>query len=280
MISAVKTINGPSRTARLQRLLGTVRFSVQAPVSGDRLQIIFVHGGSGRLESAERSHSLHAGSVCFTRKAFQLWGEMLGGWWLTVDDDELWQAGLADGARPAPCPRLLAGSYSMAHDDSVRCRTFFESLDFELSLESERDAGAERALLHLILVACARGARAIAPTLNRRRGADRLAQQVLGVIDRRYREQLSLAQVAHELSRSPASVARAARDATGCSVVELITQRRLREARSLLIDSDLPVGEIAARVGYSSPRHFHRAFRRSAGTTPHRWRAQAPAAFS
>ncbi|PMR74514.1 AraC family transcriptional regulator [Billgrantia endophytica] len=43
---------------------------------------------------------------------------------------------------------------------------------------------------------------------------------------------------------------------------------RLQEARRLLRESDLPVGEIAMKTGFSSPAHFSTAYRNHFGVTP------------
>ncbi|WP_187774666.1 GlxA family transcriptional regulator [Billgrantia pellis] len=43
---------------------------------------------------------------------------------------------------------------------------------------------------------------------------------------------------------------------------------RLKEARRLLRDSDMPAGEIAIKTGFSSPAHFSTAYRNHFGVTP------------
>lgn len=43
---------------------------------------------------------------------------------------------------------------------------------------------------------------------------------------------------------------------------------RLKEARRLLRESDLPAGEIAMKTGFSSPAHFSTAYRNHFGVTP------------
>ncbi|WP_234274306.1 GlxA family transcriptional regulator [Billgrantia zhangzhouensis] len=43
---------------------------------------------------------------------------------------------------------------------------------------------------------------------------------------------------------------------------------RLKEARRLLRESDLPAGEIAMKTGFSSPAHFSTAYRNHFGATP------------
>jgi AraC-like DNA-binding protein len=47
---------------------------------------------------------------------------------------------------------------------------------------------------------------------------------------------------------------------------------RMHEARLLLVQTDLPIKEIARRVGYPEISHFYRAFTRTSNETPHTWR--------
>lgn len=51
---------------------------------------------------------------------------------------------------------------------------------------------------------------------------------------------------------------------------------RMREAERLLRESNLPIKEISAQLGYSDPVAFHRAFVRHQGVTPARFRSQLP----
>lgn len=55
---------------------------------------------------------------------------------------------------------------------------------------------------------------------------------------------------------------------TGLTPMDHVRARRLHLGRRLLLDSQLPVGEIAARVGYSSQSAFTAALSREFGVTP------------
>jgi AraC-like DNA-binding protein len=55
-------------------------------------------------------------------------------------------------------------------------------------------------------------------------------------------------------------------------VQEWIAERRMTEARRLLVESDLSVAEVGQRVGYTDPGYFVRSFRRAHATTPLAWR--------
>jgi AraC-like DNA-binding protein len=60
----------------------------------------------------------------------------------------------------------------------------------------------------------------------------------------------------------------------GTSFRELLDDTRHGEAQRLLDSSSATIAEIAARLGYSDPTAFTRAFRRWAGTSPRQWRGR------
>ncbi len=60
--------------------------------------------------------------------------------------------------------------------------------------------------------------------------------------------------------------------AHGVSYSDIIDQARIRVATEWLANSEMPIAEIAAEVGYSDPAHFSRAFRRRAGISPQQYR--------
>ncbi|MDT5349628.1 MAG: hypothetical protein QOH91_2915, partial [Mycobacterium sp.] len=61
---------------------------------------------------------------------------------------------------------------------------------------------------------------------------------------------------------------------TGRTVQEWIIERRMAEARGLPAETDLPVAEVARRVGVADPGYFSRLFSRTHGTSPRKWRAR------
>jgi AraC-like DNA-binding protein len=89
---------------------------------------------------------------------------------------------------------------------------------------------------------------------------------------RYYRERISLRDVASAVGLSPAHLTTTVRRKTGRTVQEWIAERRMAQARRLLVQTDLTVAEIGRRVGYPDPVYFARSFRRAHDTTPLRWR--------
>ena len=78
---------------------------------------------------------------------------------------------------------------------------------------------------------------------------------------------------ADALGVPPAALSRALTEVTGRSTKELVTDRVMLEAARLLRFTDLTVGEVAHRAGFTDPLYFSRAFKRHAGEPPMAYRA-------
>lgn len=55
---------------------------------------------------------------------------------------------------------------------------------------------------------------------------------------------------------------------TGTTPRQYILQLRLEYARDLMMETELPIGEIAERAGFSDPFYFSRCFRKHFGIVP------------
>jgi len=67
---------------------------------------------------------------------------------------------------------------------------------------------------------------------------------------------------------------RAFRGATGRSPLQVITERRIERAATLLMRTDRPVSDIAFDVGFVSPSHMARVFRSILGSGPSDYRRE------
>ena len=148
-----------------------------------------------------------------------------------------------------------------------------DSIETELADRKEGYRQAALAHLTLLLIDVARLAGDVVGDL--RRSGEPLLAEVFTVIDRHRGEPLSLRDVAGELGMTPGHLTTVVRRRTGRTVQEWIIERRMAEARSLLSDTELPVGEIARRIGMADPGYFSRLFRRTHGTSPREWRGRS-----
>jgi AraC family transcriptional regulator, transcriptional activator of pobA len=101
-----------------------------------------------------------------------------------------------------------------------------------------------------------------------------LYRRFLAVLERDFARHHEAAHYADALRVPPAVLSRALTGATGRATKELVTDRVMLEAARLLRFSDLTVGEIAFRAGFSDPLYFSRAFKRHHGEAPMAYRAR------
>jgi AraC family transcriptional regulator, regulatory protein of adaptative response / methylphosphotriester-DNA alkyltransferase methyltransferase len=103
-------------------------------------------------------------------------------------------------------------------------------------------------------------------TTQRRRA---LFEEAAQVIEREFPRELDLDQVAREVATSRRQLQRAFAEEGDTSFRTFLAEVRMKKAVELLRDHpELPVREVAARVGYRQPAQFTKAFRRHHGTPP------------
>ncbi|NJO99031.1 MAG: AraC family transcriptional regulator [Pleurocapsa sp. CRU_1_2] len=154
----------------------------------------------------------------------------------------------------------------------------FEQLKDELGNKELSFIEAARALLMLLLIETARFSEPQLPQSTKsstQRSAKKgspVVEKVLYFIATNFRKSIGLQEVAKEVNFSPAYLTDLIRRETGKTVGGWIAERRMTEARHLLLATDLPVNQIAESVGYFDSSYFIRLFRRLNGTTPQAWR--------
>jgi AraC-like DNA-binding protein len=151
----------------------------------------------------------------------------------------------------------------------------FAALDAELQARRDGYQEAVPALLTLLLVEVSRLSADIPHEL--RLSDEPLPAAVFDVIERRYAEPISLADVAADLALSAGHLTTVVRRKTGRTVQQWIAERRMQQARALLAGTGLTVAAVAHRVGHPDVSYFIKRFRAAHGMTPAQWRAGATA---
>jgi len=82
----------------------------------------------------------------------------------------------------------------------------------------------------------------------------------------------SVEALAARVALSPSRFAARFREAMGEAVMVYVGRWRANVACHLLRETDLPLGEVAARVRYESVPAFSRAFKAQTGLPPAQWR--------
>ncbi len=79
---------------------------------------------------------------------------------------------------------------------------------------------------------------------------------------------LSVEDLAADMSLSRVQLYRKVKAMTGCTPVDLLRKARLAQAQKLLQDSNLSVSEIAYQVGFASPSYFTKCYKDEYGIVP------------
>jgi AraC family transcriptional regulator len=106
-----------------------------------------------------------------------------------------------------------------------------------------------------------------------RRKSERWLGQVKDVLHARLAENISLDEIANEVGFHPAHVAREFRRSFQCTIGEYVRQLRVEGACRSLVETDMPLMEIALGAGFFDQSHFCRVFRELTGTTPREYRS-------
>lgn len=75
-----------------------------------------------------------------------------------------------------------------------------------------------------------------------------------------------------ELGMSRASLYNKVKALTGLGVNDLINRMRIEQAMQLLVGTDLPIGEVAEKTGFSNSRYFSTSFKQFTSFTPREYR--------
>ena len=109
-----------------------------------------------------------------------------------------------------------------------------------------------------------------------------LVRDAIALMEREYAADLQIDDVARRIATSRRQLQRCFDEHGDASFRQCLTRIRMDRAAELLAGTQLPVREVAHRVGYRQPAQFAKAFTRRHGAPPARFRAArrlaAPAA--
>jgi AraC family transcriptional regulator, transcriptional activator of pobA len=251
----------------------------------DFLALAYFERGGGSLRLGDREWRIEAGDIYVVAP-----GEVVGvgdasgheeaeGWGIFFPPEVLGlqapEAFLSWRAHPLlfPFVRGAAGSAQRLKVPPADRPSWSERLSsLALELCQRRDGYREAVLAHLTLLLVGVGRLAADVVGDLRLKDEPLLAEVFGFIEDRYRERVSLKDVARAVSLSPGHLTTVVRRKTGRTVQEWIAERRMVDARRLLVETDLSVEEVGRRIGYGDAGYFVRSFRRAHGATPLSWR--------
>lgn len=108
----------------------------------------------------------------------------------------------------------------------------------------------------------------------------RHVEHVMEWIEKHYKEEFVLDQLASELHLSPYHISHIFREEMGCTITDFITVRRLKEACLLLSSTELSIQAIGKKVGLKSDSYFSHLFKKNIGMTPKQYRSSSKDFFN
>ena len=98
-----------------------------------------------------------------------------------------------------------------------------------------------------------------------------LILRLLNYIDTEY-QTATLHAFANDQGEDIYTLSRLIKKKTSRTFKDLLVEKRLHQAEYLLVNTSLPIADIALSVGYENTSYFHRIFRQTYGISPREWR--------
>jgi AraC-like DNA-binding protein len=99
-----------------------------------------------------------------------------------------------------------------------------------------------------------------------------LVGRYTALLEKEFRRGKGVGELACDLGVTATHLTRCCRETCGRSAIDLLQDRRIFEARKLLAETTLPVGQIGASLGFTSAAYFTRAFQHLTGSSPSAFR--------
>lgn len=106
-------------------------------------------------------------------------------------------------------------------------------------------------------------------------GTDEVLRRMLEYINERYREDITRKDIARAVGYNESYVSHLFSDTMHTTLPEYIHTLRIDDACRLLLETDMPVSQIASRLGFASIRNFNRVFLKRTGISPRQFRNNA-----
>lgn len=107
----------------------------------------------------------------------------------------------------------------------------------------------------------------------RKSSSEVVLEKIMNLIEK-YQGDLSLTECAEKLGYHPSYIWRVLKNIKDITFTDYIAKQKLELAKRMLLDTDIPVAEIANRLSYSNAQNFIRLFKKHMGITPGQFRKQ------
>ena len=255
---------GQARLVAIPRLAAGGRWRVEAMRSISEPQLLWFTKGQGRITIAGVTRGYTANNAVFipagVMHGFEVGPQVFGTAVFFGKDSTI----------PLPAtPQILRIREVHAQQE---VNVILDMILREMNSDSPAHERATRHYLGLLGVWLERQTNKAAPEQTKPDAAKRLVARYTALLERDFRTGAGVGEFAAALGVTPTHLSRCCRQACGRSAISLLQDRRIFEARRLLAETRLPVGEIGASLGFTSAAYFTRAFQHLTGKSPTEFR--------
>ncbi len=257
-------------------------WEIQPHVHKSFLQILYLTNGSAEISLNNEQWQLKAPGLIVVpaqhAHGFHFSTDVNGPV-ITVDQQFL--ESLAGVAMPALVsvirkPLVMLVEPSARHADALL--PLLLALEREWQTPGDGQAAAGMSLVVALLVQIARLSKQFHEQVTDSTGNSRKNMQIekfRALVDRHFKEHLSLIEYADKLGVSAGQISRICRDMLGMSALDVINARLMHEAERDLIYTSVPIKQLAGFLGFEDEAYFGRFFRKHAGMTPGEFRIKS-----
>lgn len=134
-----------------------------------------------------------------------------------------------------------------------------EKLEGSASAESEKSGGSGDGKRNLRVLEWQRESRSI-------------EQEVKQYIKKHLQEEINIYEMGEELHFNSQHLSRVFKSKTGYGIAEYITVMRMNEAKRILVETTIPIKDVAGMVGYRDYNYFTRVFKKEFDLSPREYR--------
>jgi AraC-like DNA-binding protein len=235
----------------------------------DHYEVILVEGGTYRFHLNQRAGRIHRNGVLVLKP---------GDWHEDLCDGAVMFSAMRIRVLPGPTPTSSASVFAEGAPDSAQIITASDGachrVVHRLFAAGRRadpfttqllDAMAMEFVWELVR---ALPRTVLAPRLLAGLAQHGFAGDLIALFERHLGVALGLREMAAGLGLSERTLSARCRAAFGCSPTRLFVQRKMEHARHLLLQTDLPVKEISAFLGFENPYHVSTVYKRVHGVPP------------
>ncbi len=97
-------------------------------------------------------------------------------------------------------------------------------------------------------------------------------QEIKTYIDHHFKEKITLDLLAKSFYVTPQYISGRFKEKFGMTVIDYVTSLKIKNAKYLLLETDMPVIEIAYELGFSNENYFSKVFKKYEGLSPKNFR--------